>query len=199
MARWVWTADSLDYNTATMKHLALAILVAGLSSAGCGQKSPAVGTERGACYGNGTCNAGLMCMSDLCVSPPPADCNKVATKLNFLVLGNYATQQERDEYIANMITTCRQAKLSLADADCILESKNRTALSRCPRPLALGSCQRVLTKVAELVAGTSPDISNMLDNGPALRACQQKGITKQQEECVMRATNKQQLEACGRF
>lgn len=36
---------------------------------------PAVGTERGPCYGNSTCNDGLECRSELCVqaSPPPAD------------------------------------------------------------------------------------------------------------------------------
>jgi hypothetical protein len=28
------------------------------------------GTEGGACYGNGTCNAGLTCLSKLCVMPP---------------------------------------------------------------------------------------------------------------------------------
>lgn len=36
----------------------------------------AQGTERGACYGNGTCNDGLQCLSDLCVksgdAPPDA-------------------------------------------------------------------------------------------------------------------------------
>jgi hypothetical protein len=34
----------------------------------CSTPSPATGTERGPCYGNGTCNAGLTCASDVCVS-----------------------------------------------------------------------------------------------------------------------------------
>lgn len=34
--------------------------------------TPAAGTERGACYGNGTCNADLVCASGLCVRLPPS-------------------------------------------------------------------------------------------------------------------------------
>jgi len=34
--------------------------------------APAAGTERGPCYGNGTCNADLVCASGLCVRLPPS-------------------------------------------------------------------------------------------------------------------------------
>jgi len=40
---------------------------------GCGGSSPATGTEGSHCYGNGTCNAGLACFSNLCVNPNPID------------------------------------------------------------------------------------------------------------------------------
>jgi len=33
------------------------------------EAKPAAGTERGECYGNGTCNEGLECLSGLCVQP----------------------------------------------------------------------------------------------------------------------------------
>ncbi len=36
---------------------------------GCQGGSPRVGTEKGGCYGNKTCNAGLVCLSDVCVKP----------------------------------------------------------------------------------------------------------------------------------
>lgn len=43
-------------------------LVAAAAVCGCvGGRDPAAGTERGPCYGNGTCNPGLSCLSDLCV------------------------------------------------------------------------------------------------------------------------------------
>ncbi len=38
-----------------------------LATAACGASTPESGTERGPCYPNGTCNAGLSCLSDLCV------------------------------------------------------------------------------------------------------------------------------------
>jgi hypothetical protein len=53
----------------------LAIAVAALVTVGCAkqrgddERCVAIesGTEKGACYGNGTCNDGLMCLSELCV------------------------------------------------------------------------------------------------------------------------------------
>jgi hypothetical protein len=57
-----------------MRSLAVALAaVVGLVAVGCGggSGSPATGTERGPCYGNGTCNTGLVCLSNTCVKPPP--------------------------------------------------------------------------------------------------------------------------------
>ncbi len=44
-----------------------------LLATGCGKETapgPAAGAERGPCYGNGTCDEGLTCLSDLCVVVP---------------------------------------------------------------------------------------------------------------------------------
>lgn len=49
----------------------IAVLCA-LTLAGCSKRGPPPGTERGPCYGNGTCNAGLTCYSDLCVATTAA-------------------------------------------------------------------------------------------------------------------------------
>ncbi len=43
------------------------VAVAITATPGCGSDGPAAGTEGGDCYGNGTCNDGLVCLSDLCV------------------------------------------------------------------------------------------------------------------------------------
>ncbi len=45
--------------------LGVAVTIA--ATPGCGSSGPAAGTEGGDCYGNGTCNAGLVCLSDHCV------------------------------------------------------------------------------------------------------------------------------------
>lgn len=53
-----------------MTRFAWCSLLIGAVAIGCGGGGgKAAGTERGPCYGNGTCNAGLVCLSDLCVSP----------------------------------------------------------------------------------------------------------------------------------
>jgi hypothetical protein len=59
------------------KRLASAGLVSvafAVIAAACGGRtSAAAGELRGACYGNGTCNAGLTCLSDVCVVAPGGD------------------------------------------------------------------------------------------------------------------------------
>ena len=52
------------------RTIAILVLGAALLAGACGgSSSKATGTEGGPCYGNGTCNAGLSCLSQLCVSP----------------------------------------------------------------------------------------------------------------------------------
>lgn len=48
-------------------------LVLVMFATACSSPSIPAGTERGPCYGNGTCNAGLVCLSDLCVRAPASD------------------------------------------------------------------------------------------------------------------------------
>jgi hypothetical protein len=48
--------------------LALRLLVGAAVGAGCGSPTKQ-GAERQDCYPNGTCNAGLVCLSNVCVSP----------------------------------------------------------------------------------------------------------------------------------
>jgi len=48
-------------------------LAATLGALACGESGPSTGAEGGACYGNGTCNAGMTCLSKLCgVAGPQA-------------------------------------------------------------------------------------------------------------------------------
>jgi hypothetical protein len=55
--------------SATISVCALASVLAGCTGSGATVDAATVptGSERGACYGNGTCNVGLTCASDLCV------------------------------------------------------------------------------------------------------------------------------------
>ena len=182
-----------------LHSVSLACALALALAAGCKDKQPPVGTERGACYGNGTCDQGLVCLSDLCVQPPPVDCAAVAKKISFLMLSNYAKPREREEYISSMITDCKRADLTQPEADCLLGAKNRGALRHCPKPLVLGDCERALKHAQQLVAGQNPALAEMMDRGPALQRCQERGISKREEACVLAARTKEELDRCGRF
>src|ERR1041384_8710878 len=51
----------------TMVFMAAAVL-AGAAAVQCSDDSHCIGAEHCACYGNGTCNAGLDCRSRLCIN-----------------------------------------------------------------------------------------------------------------------------------
>jgi hypothetical protein len=101
-------------------------------------KAPASGPqgkERGDCYGNGTCDVGLTCLSNLCVRPPPADCAPVAQKLASYRLGNYAPREERDKVVGELTAACEAAMLSVEEGKCITDATSRYEVAKCPRPL----------------------------------------------------------------
>ncbi len=52
--------------------VALAVTLTAAALGGCGSSSKASGTVGGPCFTNGTCNAGLECLSNLCVQPAGA-------------------------------------------------------------------------------------------------------------------------------
>src|SRR5215510_2194065 len=97
--------------------------------------SPAAGTERGPCKSDHSCDSGLVCLSDLCVRPAPADCGPVAEALASAKLGNYATPAERAPVIAEMRAACTKERLSTYDAKCLTAARSRFEMSRCPHPL----------------------------------------------------------------
>jgi PKD domain len=60
--------------------LRLLVMTALGASAGCSKA--ATGSENGACYGNGTCNTGLVCLSNVCVNPGSSQDLSVAVDLS---------------------------------------------------------------------------------------------------------------------
>jgi hypothetical protein len=113
-----------------MRLLVLVVVAACGNSA----KSGGDGTERGACYGNGTCNAGLTCLSNRCVRMPGADCDAVAEALASIELGNYAPKDQRAPRVAALTTICRTQNLSKQDGACILAAHSKDELALCPVP-----------------------------------------------------------------
>ncbi len=132
------------------------IWLAGAALAACGGGgAPSAGKERAACYGNNTCDQGLLCLSDRCVRPPPADCDKVGAKLASYRLGNYAPREQRDQVVAELAGVCRAAQLSVEEGACILDARSRVDVARCPRPLLdeLAADQSGCRAAAQSLAG----------------------------------------------
>lgn len=158
----------------------------------------AEGAERGPCYGNGTCDEGLWCLSDLCVRPPPADCAKVADKLGNLLLSNYAPREERAAFVGEMKAACDSAQLAKEDGDCILGAADSKELAECPQPLGMGDCERVLEHVEQVLAPTDERLARELasDRDEMLRECRREAITKVEEACILAARDTDALERC---
>ena len=106
-----------------------------LALAACAQGKAADGAERGRCYGNGTCDEGLLCLSDVCVRPPPADCSAVAEALTSLELGNYAAREERAARVAALTAACRDQHVSKDEGACLVAATTVLEATYCPKPL----------------------------------------------------------------
>ena len=96
---------------------------------------PANGAERGDCVpgtgAGGTCEPGLLCLSNLCVRPPPADCQAVADTLTTMQLGNYAELEERQPLLTKYKGACLTAKISKDQGECIAKAKDQFAATQC--------------------------------------------------------------------
>lgn len=148
-----------------------------------GSKPPAPGSERGACYGNGTCDDGLSCLSDRCVrvevgsgsgttrgsgsahgsaarpikpAAGMADCAAVAETLVSLELGNYAPRDQRAGRAADIDALCRAQFVTTDEAACLLAATRKDDLALCPKPLivkALTEVERTALQVKAKLDG----------------------------------------------
>ena len=158
----------------------------------------AAGTERGPCYGNGTCNEGLICLSDLCVRPPPADCAAVAKKVGYLTLSNYAPAEERAAFESDMVTECKGMHLTKEEGDCILRAQSRGQLGQCPKPMGMGSCDRIVAHIRDNLAPADKAVARFLERGidELIAECERQGITAADEKCALAAKTFDELKAC---
>ncbi|MCB9561804.1 MAG: hypothetical protein H6708_15480 [Kofleriaceae bacterium] len=159
--------------------------------------APAAGTERGACYGNGTCNDGLVCLSELCVRPPGADCAAVATKLASMMLGNYAPRDERDAYLADTRAACEAAHLTKEDGACLLDAPHRNALGRCPHLVGVGDCAAIVAKLQALKPAGAVDQFRATTADRLASRCKNEIPSKIFEACVLKAQTIDDLDRCA--
>jgi hypothetical protein len=172
----------------------LAVVALTAACAGDGGRAPA-GSERGACYGNGTCDDGLQCLSDLCVRPPGADCAKIAARLGGLVLGNYAPVEVRDQYLEETRRACERARPTPEQAACVLAATSRNALARCGTAFGVGDCAVIVAHLDRL-RPTAPDPFLVTAADRLATRCRNEVPTPALQACVLAATSVAEVERC---
>jgi hypothetical protein len=153
------------------------IVLAAVAAAGC-QKST-TGGERQRCKaarGDAPrCDPGLVCMSDVCVRPPPADCGEVAESLLSIELGNYAPREERAAALPAKRALCERLKISVAEAECLAKASERWSAAACvPRlypEVEAGGCEPVVAKLRAMLGSAmagDPSGAAMMDKVTAV-------------------------------
>jgi len=115
--------------------LALGALLLVVLTPGCQRdhtpSAPSPGHERGDCRADKTCEPGLLCLSSLCVRPPPGDCQAVAEQLASIDLGNYAEPETRAPVVARYTAACEAALVSRDEARCVDQARDKVEADHC--------------------------------------------------------------------
>lgn len=172
------------------------VLAAGCQSKGGGSGDTTAGKERGPCYGNGTCDQGLVCLSKLCVAPPAADCQAIADHLGGLLLGNYAAKEERAAFATDVVADCTARKLSKEDGDCLLRASGRQAIGQCAVALGVGDCKKITEHLKAMVPAGGTDQFLVTAADRLIARCKNEVPSRGLEKCVIAATKIEQLEQC---
>ncbi len=100
------------------------------------------------------CDVGLICLSELCVRPAPADCTVVAETLASMDLGNYAEPEQRAPVVAKYRASCEQVRVSKEEATCLDAARDTWSAGQCvPRMFpemastSTADCRQVADKV----------------------------------------------------
>lgn len=183
----------------------LVLSVLGAGAFGCKRTEPtaappavaAIGTERGDCRPDRSCDPGLMCLSSLCVRPPPADCAKVGEALGFIFLDNYTPREDRQGFLAEVARQCAAANLSREDGECLAAAKTRLELRSCPRPIGLGDCKKITAHVDEVRARDGVDAYLVTSADRLIERCKSEVPSLAFERCAFAAKTMSDLERCA--
>src|SRR5262249_43248841 len=117
-----------------------------------------LGKERSDCRADATCDPGLVCLSNLCVRPPPAACTAVAELLTSFDLGNYAEPEDRAPVVAKYKARCTAAYVTKEQGQCIDKARDRWAVAECAPALFpelassdTGNCGQLADKVKAML------------------------------------------------
>lgn len=182
-------------------------LLAAIAGAGCqgdkaaaGETRPALGKERGDCKPNKVCDKGLLCLSNLCVRPPPADCKAVGETLASMELGNYAEPETRAPVVAKYQAACDKAFVTKEQGECIDKATDKWTASQCAPDMfpemkveGTGDCVSIANNIRQQMmkgmSGADPQTQQLFDKMVRVvkESCEQDGWPATFKSCVIAA------------
>ena len=128
----------------------------------------ALGRERNDCRADKTCDPGLLCLSNLCVKPPPADCTVVAETFASFELGNYADPDERAPLVTKFKAECEKAYVTKEEGKCLEEARDKWTASQCvPRMFPELTQKPTTGDCAQVAASFRTSISQQMPQADA--------------------------------
>ena len=193
--------------------LGIVLAVVSVWAIGCSKEAPAererpaLGKERADCRPDKSCDPGLMCLSNLCVRPPPADCGLVAEGLASMDLGNYAEPEERAPVVAAYKASCEKAHVTKEQGACFEKATDKTAAMMCaPFMFAAtkvpgagpavggGDCPKVIARIRQTMQSqlnqvTDPQTLQMMNKAMTVmqESCELDGWPEALKTCIMSA------------
>ena len=197
-----------------MRRFALVVMLVVVGCAkGGGRGEP--GKERGDCRMDEhmPCDKGLLCLSNLCVKPPPADCAAIGETLASMDLGNYAEPEERAPVVAKYKAACTKAYVSKEEGKCIDEAKDKWSAGQCaPRMFPelastnTGNCKPVIAKIEAAMKGTvqgldQPNMQQWMATMLRVmtQSCEQDAWPDALKKCILMQTSQSAdaMQACN--
>ncbi len=183
-----------------MRLLSALVLLAACSSEPAATQATAsrgpLGTERADCRADKTCDPGLLCLSNVCVRPPPADCTQVAEILTSFDLGNYAEPEERAPIAAKYKARCEATYVSKEAGECIEKAADKQTAQDCAPTLfpvvSPAECGQIIAKVRGAMMKQIQSDPRMLDMmGKAMtvmqQSCEQDAWPESLGQCALAA------------
>ena len=147
--------------------------------------SATAGHERGDCRPDKTCDPGLVCLSNLCVRPAPADCQAVADQLTSIDLGNYAEPEARAPIVGKYKAACDAALVSKEEAQCLDKARDKWSAGQCvPRMFpelassSTGDCAAIVARTRTAMAQQAAYL-----NDPKMKTWFDRTMAVMQESC----------------
>ncbi|HEX3759967.1 MAG TPA: hypothetical protein VHW23_14730 [Kofleriaceae bacterium] len=164
------------------------LALAGMASfaIGCrGGREVEPGHERGDCRPDHSCDVGLLCLSNLCVRPPPADCKDVGEQLASIELGNYAEPETRAPVVARYQAACDAAVMSREEQLCLDRARDRWSAAQCAPRLfpdlaasSAGDCAAIIVRVRTAMQNQASQLGD-----PQTKAWFDRTMSVMQESC----------------